>query len=739
MTQELDPKQIEEEKAYVDMGLSGEEYEKIKHILQRQPNYTETGIFASMWSEHCSYKSSKPLLSKFPTKGEHVIMGPGEGAGVVDIGDEQAVVFKMESHNSPSYVEPFEGAATGVGGIVRDVFSMGAKPIALLNSLRFGPLGLEKTNHLYTEVIRGMAHYGNTLEIPTVGGEVQFDDCYEENPLVNAMCVGLIDHKDIQKGVAAGIGNSVIYAGRDTGRDGIHGATFSSDEVEEEKDHTSAVAIGDPEIEKRLIDACLEVIHSDALVGMQDMGAAGITSSASEMASKAGTGISLYMERVPQREEHMTAYEMMLSESQERMLLVVKQGREQEIIDLFKKHDVEAVVIGEVIEDKEFNIFHHGEKKASIPVDALDKDAPVYHLPKTEAAYYKGFQEQGNVSIQVEDVKQTLYDMLSRPTIASKETAYHSFQSDAQGQTIHAPGMGAGVVGIPGTEKAIAMTADCNARYIYLDPEVGGKIAVAEAARNLVVKGARPLALTDGLNYGNPTNEEVFWQMDQSIEGISEACKQLDIPVVSGNVSLYNQSAGEPIFPTPIIGMVGLLESTKDVTPSAFQKAGDLMYVIGETKAEFGGSELQKMTSGSYEGVPPEIDLNKEREHQQYVLENIRAGLIASADDVSEGGLAVTLAESMIQSDRLGLEVHLAGDATAALFSETQSRFVVTVAPENKDAFEKNIPEAVHIGHVTEEYVYKVQVNNEVVLEESGDNISTAWKEAIANVLKSTK
>src|SRR5699024_2384634 len=337
------PKQIEEEKAYIDMGLSDEEYEKVKSILQRRPNYTETGIFASMWSEHCSYKSSKPLLSTFPTKGEHVIMGPGEGAGVVDIGDDQAVVFKMESHNSPSYVEPFEGAATGVGGIVRDVFSMGAKPIALLNSLRFGQLGNQKTNHLYTEVIRGMAHYGNTLEIPTVGGEVQFDDCYEENPLVNAMCVGLIDHKDIQKGVAAGIGNSVIYAGRDTGRDGIHGATFSSDEVEEEKDHTSAVAIGDAEIEKRLIDACLEVIHSDALVGMQDMGAAGITSSASEMASKAGTGISLYMERVPQREEHMTAYEMMLSESQERMLLVVKQGREQEIIDLFKKHDVEAV------------------------------------------------------------------------------------------------------------------------------------------------------------------------------------------------------------------------------------------------------------------------------------------------------------------------------------------------------------------------------------------------------------
>lgn len=739
MVTTMDPKQIEENKVYEEMGLSDEEYEKIKEILQRRPNYTETGIFSVMWSEHCSYKSSKPLLRNFPTKGEHVIMGPGEGAGVVDIGDGEAVVFKMESHNSPSYVEPFQGAATGVGGIVRDVFSMGARPIALLNSLRFGPLGTKKTNHLYNEVIRGMAHYGNTLEVPTVGGEIQFDTCYEENPLVNAMCVGLIRQEDIQTGVAAGIGNSVIYAGGDTGRDGIHGATFSSDEIEGEEDHTSSVAIGNPEIEKRLIDACLEVIKSSALVGMQDMGAAGLTSSASEMASAAGTGISLYMEHVPQREEDMNAYEMMLSESQERMLLVVKQGHEQEIIDIFHRHDVDAVVIGEVIEDKEFNVFHHGKQMASLPVDALDKDAPVYHLPSKEAAYYKRFQERGQVIFDVADVKDTFYQLLQRPTIASKHTAYEAFESGAQARTLVHPGSGAGVVGIPDSNKAIAMTADSNARYIYLDPEVGGKIAVAEAARNLIVTGARPLALTDGLNYGNPHNEEVFWQMEKSIAGISEACNHLQVPVVSGNVSLYNQSAGEPIFPTPIIGMVGLIETTDHLTPRACQQAGDLVYIIGETAPEFGGSELQHMITGTYEGMPPAIDLEKEKHHQQLVLESIQAGLISSAEDVAEGGLAVTLAECMIDSANLGLDIELQGNATSALFSETQSRFVVTVAPDQQAAFEKKVKVATRIGEVTNDSTLIVHMNDEVVLHEAGEKISTAWKDAITNVLKSTK
>lgn len=739
MVHTMDPEKIEREKVYAEMGLSDAEYAKIKQIMKRRPNYTETGIFSVMWSEHCSYKSSKPLLRTFPTEGEQVIMGPGEGAGVVDIGDGQAVVFKMESHNSPSYVDPFQGAATGVGGIVRDVFSMGAKPIALLNSLRFGSLGNKKTNHLYTEVIRGMAHYGNTLGVPTVGGEVQFDDSYEENPLVNAMCVGLIDQEDIQTGIAAGTGNSVIYAGGDTGRDGIHGATFSSDEVEGEEDHTSSVAIGNPEIEKRLIDACLEVIQSDALIGMQDMGAAGLTSSASEMASKAGTGIALHMEHVPQREEQMSAYEMMLSESQERMLLVVKKGSEQDIIDLFTKHDVEAVVIGEVIEEKKFNVYHDGELMASIPVDALDKDAPVYYLPSKEAVYYAPFQAMGNIELTVDDFTETLYELLKRPTIASKHTAYDAFNSEVQGNTRVHPGSGAGIVHIPETNKAIAMTADSNSRYIYLDPEVGGKIAVAEAARNLVVSGARPLALTDGLNYGNPTNEEVFWQMEESIKGISEACEQLQVPVVSGNVSLYNQSKGEPIFPTPIIGMVGLVDSTEHITPNAFQQAGDLIYMIGETSAEFGGSELQHIVSGTYEGKPPAIDLKTEQKHQQLVLEAIQEGLVTSAEDVAEGGLSVTLAECMIRSNALGIDVDFTGDATTVLFSESQSRFIVTVAKENKQSFEQRVQEATHIGRVTNDNMYTIRIEDEIVLQEEGDKISTAWNDAISSVLKSTK
>src|SRR5690625_742547 len=400
---EVNPETIETEKIYRDMGLSDDEYQMIKDIIGRQPNYTETGLFSVMWSEHCSYKSSKPVLKKFPTTGPQVIQGPGEGAGVVDIGDGQAIVFKMESHNSPSAVEPFEGSATGVGGIVRDVFSMGAKPIALMISLRFGELVNDHTKYLVSEVARGIAHYGNTLEVPTVGGEIYFDTCYEDNPLVNAMCVGLINQKDLQKGVASGVGNVVIYAGRNTGRDGIHGATFSSDVVEgEAEDQSSAIALGDPEIEKRLIDACLEVIKSDAVVGMQDMGAAGLTSSASEMASSSGTGLEMYLDLVPQREQNMSPYELMLSESQERMLLVVKQGSEQEVIDVFKKHQVDAVAIGKVIEEKSFRILQHGKVYADVPVDALVEDAPVYNLPSKEAAYYKKFQQAENTIPVVE-------------------------------------------------------------------------------------------------------------------------------------------------------------------------------------------------------------------------------------------------------------------------------------------------------------------------------------------------
>jgi len=734
---EVSPETIESEKLYQEMGLSDEEYQMVKEKLGRRPNYTETGLFSVMWSEHCSYKSSKPILKKFPTKGPQVIQGPGEGAGVVNIGDDQAVVFKMESHNSPSAVEPFEGSATGVGGIVRDVFSMGAKPIALMNSLRFGELTNNHTKYLVSEVARGMAHYGNTLEVPTVGGEVYFDNCYEENPLVNAMCVGLINQKDLQKGVASGVGNSVIYAGRDTGRDGIHGATFSSDVLEgDSEDQSSAIAIGNPEIEKRLISACLEVIKSDAVIGMQDMGAAGLTSSASEMASSSGTGIEMNLDLVPQREQDMTAYELMLSESQERMLLVVKEGHEQEVIEVFKKHQVEAVTIGKVIENQSFRVIQNGEVFADVPVAALVEEAPVYDLPAEEATYFKEFQQKENAIPQVENHSDMLKTLLGRPTIASKKAIYNQFKTNAQDSTLIGPGASAAVVGIKGTEKAIAMSTDCNARYIYLDPETGGKIAVAESARNIVCSGAKPLALTDGLNFGNPTDPEVFWQMEKSIDGISTASRELDTPVISGNVSLYNQSKGEAIFPTPIIGMVGLLESVDHLTPSHFQQAGDLIYLIGETEVEFGGSELQKVLNNSYSGKAPKIDLKEEAKRQKQILKAIQAGLIVSATDISEGGLAVALAETTFTEQGLGLTVALEGNETVQLFSETQSRFIISVRPELQEKFESSIDSAKQIGYVTETNEFIVKVNDKQVIQEPVDQLQKVWEQALSNQLE---
>ena len=730
----MDPEQIEREKEYERMGLSTEEYNKAKEILGRYPNYTETGIFSVMWSEHCSYKTSRPLLKKFPTEGPHVLVGPGEGAGVVDIGDNQAVVFKMESHNSPSRINPFEGAATGIGGILRDVFSMGARPIAAMNSLRFGPLNNDRTKWIFEEAVKGMAFYGNNVGVPTVGGEIQFDECYADSPLVNAMVVGLLDHDDIQKGIAAGVGNTVIYAGAPTGRDGILGAAHSSDDEENEE---ASPAAGNPHLEKKLIEACLEVIHHEALVGMQDMGAAGLTSSGSEMASKAGTGMVLDLDLVPQAEENMSAYEMMLSETQERMLLVVTKGREQEIIDLFNKHGVDACAVGEVIEEKVFKVDHQGKEWANIPVDALDKDAPVYYMPSREASYYKGFQEMEQPTFTVENYGDTLKQLLQQPTIASKEYVYDQFDSEMNGNTVAGPGAGASVVKMEGYDKAIAISTDCNSRYIYLDPEVGGQIAVAEACRNIVAAGAKPLAITDGLNYGNPTNEEVFWQMEKSIDGVSEGCRTLEVPVISGNVSMYNQSYGEPIFPTPIIGVVGLFESLDHITPNSFQAAGDHVYVIGETDATFGGSELQQVLTGKYEGKAPAIDLQVEKARQDGLLQAIKAGVIESAEDVAEGGLGVTLAEKVIRANGLGINVTLEGDMTAALFSETQSRFVVSVKEENVEKFEQLGLDAIKVGVVTEDEQFVVKSATEEVMTEEVQTLRKLWKESIAQSLKS--
>jgi len=735
---EPNPMQIEEERIYATMGLTDEEFQLIKSIIGRGPNYTELGLFSVMWSEHCSYKNSKPLLRKFPISGEHVLQGPGEGAGIVDIGDEQAVVFKIESHNHPSAIEPYQGAATGVGGIIRDVFSMGARPVALLNSLRFGELETPRVKYLFEEVVAGIAGYGNCIGIPTVGGEVNFDPCYEGNPLVNAMCVGLINHKDIKKGQAHGVGNTVMYVGASTGRDGIHGATFASEELSDaSEEKRPAVQVGDPFMEKLLLEACLEVVQNDALVGIQDMGAAGLTSSSAEMASKAGMGIEMNLDLVPQREAGMTAYEMMLSESQERMLLVVEKGRENEIVELFEKYDLHAVSVGRVTDDKMLRLLHNGEVVAELPVDALAEEAPVYHKPSTEPAYYGEFQAMENYVPELKDSKETLKQLLAQPTIASKEWVYGQYDYMVRTNTVVAPGSDAAVIRIRDTKKALAMTTDCNARYLYLDPEVGGKIAVAEAARNVICSGARPLAITDCLNFGNPEKPEIFWQLEKATDGMSDACNVLSTPVIGGNVSLYNETNGEAVYPTPVVGMVGLIEDIDHITTQHFKTAGDLIYVIGETKEEFGGSELQKLlNAGKIFGKAPSIDLTVESKRQEQILAAIQAGVVASAHDISEGGLGVAIAESTFGPTSVGANISIEGNEVAALFSETQSRFLLSVKPEHKSQFEAMV-EAKLIGTVTEETSVTIRnQQNETVLHASVEELKQSWKEAIPCLLK---
>ncbi|MDT2501806.1 phosphoribosylformylglycinamidine synthase subunit PurL [Enterococcus avium] len=730
--------EIKDQRIYAGWGLTDEEYRLISEdILGRLPNYTEAGLFSVMWSEHCSYKNSKPVLRKFPTDGPQVLQGPGEGAGIVDIGDNQAVVFKAESHNHPSAVEPYEGAATGVGGIIRDIFSMGARPIAVLDSLRFGELTTERTKYLLEEIVAGISGYGNCIGIPTVGGEVAFDPCYEGNPLVNAMCVGLIDHKDIQKGQAKGVGNSIMYVGAKTGRDGIHGATFASEEfVEGEEQQRSAVQVGDPFMEKLLLEACLELIldHSDILVGIQDMGAAGLVSSSSEMASKAGSGLKLYLDDVPQRETHMTPYEMMLSESQERMLICVEQGHEDEVVELFKRYELDAVTIGEVTDDGLYRLYHHGEEVANLPVDALAEDAPVYENEKREPVRIQEFANMEDFKPEVVDASETLLALLQQPTIASKRMIYETYDSQVRTNTVVRPGSDAAVLRVRGTNKALAMTTDCNARYLYLNPEIGGQIAVAEAARNIVASGGQPLAITDCLNYGSPEKPEGFWELWTSADGISEACRTLNTPVISGNVSMYNETNGKAIYPTPMIGMVGLIEDLSHITTQEFKAVGDLVYLVGETKADFNGTEIQKMQKGLIEGKLMDFDLAVEKANQDLVLSAIKAGLVASAHDCAEGGLAVAVAESAF-TNQLGVDITVEMPVEN-LFAETQSRFVLSVKPEKQAEFEALAGDkAVKIGEVTN--------TGDLKLTALGDEINVAtkkaeelWEEAIPCLMK---
>ncbi len=726
------PEKIKQDHLYREMGLTDSEYAHVQTILGRDPNYTETGLFAVMWSEHCSYKTSKPLLSKFPTSGPHVLQGPGEGAGIVDIGDEQAVVFKIESHNHPSAIEPYQGAATGVGGIIRDVFSMGARPIALLNSLRFGDLSTPRVRYLFEQVVAGIAGYGNCIGIPTVGGEVQFDPCYNGNPLVNAMCVGLLNHSEIRVGQAHGVGNTVMYVGASTGRDGIHGATFASEELTEQSDEKRpAVQVGDPFMEKLLLEACLEVIHSEALVGIQDMGAAGLTSSASEMAAKAGVGLVMNLDLVPQRETGMTPYEMMLSESQERMLLVVQKGREAEIEAIFEKWGLHAVSIGEVIEDKRFRLLHKGDVAADVPVLALTDEAPVYHMPSSEP---KSFSENQALETWVPgdlDVEETLNTLLKTPNLASKEWVYEQYDHMVQTNTVVAPGSDAAVLRIRGTKKALAMTTDCNAKYLALDPEMGGKIAVAEAARNVICSGAKPLAITDNLNFGNPQNPEVFWQMERAVDGMSEACSVLSTPVIGGNVSLYNETSGRAIDPTPVVGMVGLIEDVAHITTSSFKEAGDVIYVMGEAGLDFGGSALQILQTGKASGRAPQLDLTVELDRQARVLKSIQKGLVTMAHDLAEGGLAVALAEGLMGTG-LGASIEIKGqDTMKQLFSETQSRFLVSIKPENCEAFEALNGDVARIGTVTANSKLVIRNASETLLNVNVEELKQIWKGAI--------
>jgi phosphoribosylformylglycinamidine synthase subunit PurL len=674
-------------------GLKRDEYDRIVAILGREPNLTELGIFSVMWSEHCSYKSSRVHLRTLPTEGPQVLQGPGENAGAVDIGEGLAAVFKIESHNHPSFIEPYQGAATGVGGIIRDIFTMGARPIALMNSLRFGSLDAPGTPRLLEGVVAGIAGYGNSIGVPTVGGEIAFEPSYAGNPLVNVFCLGIAKASDIIKGVASGVGNAVYYVGAKTGRDGIHGATMASAEFDERSaEKRPAVQVGDPFMEKLLLEACLEVMQTDALVGIQDMGAAGLTCSTTEMGARGGAGIEIDVAHVPQRETGMTPYEIMLSESQERMLLVVKRGREAEVERIFDKWDLHAVHIGEVTADGLLRVKHHATVVAEIPNRALTDEAPVYRRPTEVPAYLAEVQRLDLDALPVRlDANDALRAVAGSPSVASKRWAYTQYDHMVQTNTINLPGLGAGVVRIKGTERALAMSVDGNGRYCYLDPRRGAMLAVAEAARNVACAGARPLGATNCLNFGNPERPAIMWQFAQAVEGIGEACRALAIPITGGNVSLYNETDGKAIYPTPIIGVVGLLEGADRVLSGRFQRSGDVIILLGSGRGELGGSEYLKVVYDQVGGVPPELDLESERALHQLLVALSVDRLIRSAHDCSDGGVAMALAECCFGSDDRGAEASIGAvsvardprlNQAAALFGESSSRVIVSASSE---------------------------------------------------------
>src|SRR6187399_2605268 len=734
----MDPKVLERH------GITNDEYARIVAFVGREPNLTELGIFSVMWSEHCSYKSSRVHLRTLPTDGPQVLQGPGENAGAIDIGEGLAAVFKIESHNHPSFIEPYQGAATGVGGIIRDIFTMGARPIALMDSLRFGSLDSPGTKRLLEGVVAGIAGYGNSIGIPTVGGEVYFEPSYAGNCLVNVFCLGIEKATDIIKGVASGVGNPVYYVGAKTGRDGIHGATMASAEFDEKSsEKRPAVQVGDPFMEKLLLEACLELMQTDALIGVQDMGAAGLTCSTCEMGARGGAGVEIDVSLVPQRETGMTPYEIMLSESQERMLLVAKPGREAEVQAIFEKWDLHAVRIGTVTPDGLMRVKERGVVVAEIPNTALTDEAPLYRRPYSEPEYLREAQQLSLASLGTPaSPPEVLRRLLASPTVASKRWVYRQYDHMVRTNTLVMPGMGAGVVRIKDTARALALSVDCNARFVYLDPFAGAQLAVAEASRNVACAGGLPIGATNCLNFGNPQKPDIMWQFVRAVEGMGAACRALDIPITGGNVSLYNETDGRGVLPTPVLGVVGLIEDADRVVRRPFQTEGDAVILLGTSAAELGGSEYLKTMHGLIRGVPPALDLEREAGLQRVLVAGAARALFKSAHDCAEGGVAVALAECSF-GGAPGVDVDLAVvaagaagfDDIATLFGESASRAVVSVAAgQEQEALElarrEGVP-ALVVGRVGGGRV-RLSVGGRLVVDESVEAAERLWDGAIA-------
>lgn len=755
-------------------NISPDEYERIKQLMGREPNFTELGIFSVMWSEHCSYKSSKVHLRRLPTEGDCLVQGPGENAGIVDIGDGWCAAFKIESHNHPSFIEPYQGAATGIGGILRDIFTMGARPVAAMDSLRFGPIrdeeidksreqtsakSIARNRRIVAGVVKGLGDYGNAFGVPTVGGEVYFDPCYSLNPLVNAFALGLVRREQIFYGKAEGIGNSVIYVGAKTGRDGIHGATMASAEFDEAAmEKRPTVQVGDPFAEKLLLEACLEAMRAGAIVGIQDMGAAGLTSSSCEMGARAGTGVEINLDLVPQRETGMTAYEMMLSESQERMLIVTERGHDRQVLEIFHRWDLDAVIIGHVIEEQHLRVLHKGEVVADIPNLALTDEAPRYNrpmkafevagedvTPKLDAAISNLKSQIPNLELRTELLRR----LLASPNLASKEWVYRQYDHMVRTNTVVLPGSDAAVLRVKETRRSLAMSLDCNGRYSSLNPREGAKLAVAESARNVVCSGARPVAVTNCLNFASPERPEMMWAFSETIDGMAEACRALSTPVTGGNVSFYNETEGRGIYPTPVIGMLGVIEDSKHVTTQWFKEAGDKIVLLGATRNELGASELLSVLTGEAAGAVPQINFDAEKAVQQVCLTAIQNCLVRSAHDCSEGGLAVALAESCFSSYRhnaIGAEIDLTEHATASglendlalLFSESPSRILLSVKPENVERLKELAVQAgvscAVIGEVGGETL-KIFCRGEEWLSDSVSRMQSVWKSALPQSL----